>query len=613
MTATARSREYLLERLNLEGPDLTGATTLLSKAGGDLIASLPALSSESANYSFASLSPDVITGGAGGAVLASRQLFAGLPARIRFARVPDGVNGSDTAHYLYISGGGGTAEAVLITGGAGVSGQLNGEITFTPANAHSGAWTIASASGGVAETMIANPNKNVQLPVGTTTFYAPVTVPSTCPGWGGYGNLRSIVGVQYITDSVIKVATTGNYFFRDFGIVPAVGSMTAGALIDVSAASNVVIKNMQWGGGGATAGYLGLRVSAGSSRIWVSDVAGNIDYRGLELVSVFAHLINIQIANGKDNTNYIAESCALYLKGMAGGFISNFISDAGAYAYGMVVDMTGVATNEVAVSGLYLDRGMLVGLYVKPGGGGVSGHWTVSNFRIVDGSGWFSVVSAGNAMELGDGCQNWHFANGTVSHGLRGINIEGAKNIGFSNVQVSPYEAGGGLVAVRIGSTGTPHDISFVGCRIGVAYEGSGVVSNVGFQNAEPTLVGLTLVGNTIDGSTQANKLVLEGTEVAPKIANNHGISNVRKTVAAANTTAFPVMDDEDCIEITGNTAMNTAVSGLREGQKITVIFTDATRPAISTVATIEAGAGFTPTRYKPYATIFTNGKWYIQ
>ncbi|HZO57460.1 MAG TPA: hypothetical protein VFB63_32410, partial [Bryobacteraceae bacterium] len=45
---------------------------------------------------------------------------------ITLSPVPDGVNGSNSDHYLYISGGVGTAEAVLITGGSAVSGAASG-------------------------------------------------------------------------------------------------------------------------------------------------------------------------------------------------------------------------------------------------------------------------------------------------------------------------------------------------------------------------------------------------------------------------------------------------------------------------------------------------------
>lgn len=70
---------------------------------------------------------------------------------ITLAPVPTGVNGSGVGHYLWISGGTGIAEAVPITGGTAVSGAPSGTVIINCANAHSGAWTIASATGGLQE------------------------------------------------------------------------------------------------------------------------------------------------------------------------------------------------------------------------------------------------------------------------------------------------------------------------------------------------------------------------------------------------------------------------------------------------------------------------------
>lgn len=71
---------------------------------------------------------------------------------VTFARgCPLGVNGADTNHYYYLSSGTGTAETVLGTEGTCTSGAATGTLTFVAANAHSGAWTIASASGGLKE------------------------------------------------------------------------------------------------------------------------------------------------------------------------------------------------------------------------------------------------------------------------------------------------------------------------------------------------------------------------------------------------------------------------------------------------------------------------------
>lgn len=90
---------------------------------------------------------------------------------------PLGVNGSDSSHYLYLSGGTGTAEGALITGGTCTSGASSGTVIVTAGNTHSGAWTVTSVGGGSPEAAIAaGVGAVIQIPQGITLHvYAPVT------------------------------------------------------------------------------------------------------------------------------------------------------------------------------------------------------------------------------------------------------------------------------------------------------------------------------------------------------------------------------------------------------------------------------------------------------
>jgi hypothetical protein len=101
-------------------------------------------------------------------------LTATVAAAPTMTPCPIGVAGTDTGHYVYISAGTGTAEAVLITGGTCTSGASTGTVAFTPANNHSGAWTITSATNGVQEAVCSLPNGSdrVIVPQGTTTLNA---------------------------------------------------------------------------------------------------------------------------------------------------------------------------------------------------------------------------------------------------------------------------------------------------------------------------------------------------------------------------------------------------------------------------------------------------------
>jgi len=103
-------------------------------------------------------------------------LTAAVGATATLTPCPLGVDGANPTHYVYITGGTGAAEAVVITGGTCTSGASTGTITFTPANNHTGAWTIVSATGGVQEGVcyLSAADNRVLIQAGTTTLNASV-------------------------------------------------------------------------------------------------------------------------------------------------------------------------------------------------------------------------------------------------------------------------------------------------------------------------------------------------------------------------------------------------------------------------------------------------------
>jgi hypothetical protein len=102
---------------------------------------------------------------------------------ITLSPVPKGVNGTDQNHYLYISGGTGTAEAVPITGGTAVSGAASGTVIVQCAHTHSGAWTIQSATAGIQEAYqtLATTGKGgtVWIATGTNLVYTAIQIAAT--------------------------------------------------------------------------------------------------------------------------------------------------------------------------------------------------------------------------------------------------------------------------------------------------------------------------------------------------------------------------------------------------------------------------------------------------
>lgn len=142
-------------------------------------------------------------------------LTGGVAATITLPNVPLGVNGTDSNHYLYISGGIGTAEAVLITGGTAVSGGSNQTLIFTPANNHSGAWTLSTATAGIQEMYNYASNKGTQqtygrISPGTFNVYQVATFTGVGFNLQGCGITVSILMQQNNALGVLKWNQSAN-------------------------------------------------------------------------------------------------------------------------------------------------------------------------------------------------------------------------------------------------------------------------------------------------------------------------------------------------------------------------------------------------------------------
>ena len=123
---------------------------------------------------------------------------------------PSGISGTNSNHYLYISGGVGAAEAVLITGGTCTSGATSGTIQFTATDNHSGAWQIGSATAGIQEAVQALPNQGgaVYLSAGIHRLKQTITV-----GDGTSSSVSTLRGVHLFGEGMgphaAEITTTG--------------------------------------------------------------------------------------------------------------------------------------------------------------------------------------------------------------------------------------------------------------------------------------------------------------------------------------------------------------------------------------------------------------------
>lgn len=111
----------------------------------------------------------------------------------------------DNYHWLYISGGTGTPEAVLIQGGSGTT------IRITTVNAHSGAWAITSASEGIREAMQVGKNGcTILLPSGVLNLRAKLCI--------GDGDVYSQMGLpRSVYPTIDHIMIRGQGFARNAG------------------------------------------------------------------------------------------------------------------------------------------------------------------------------------------------------------------------------------------------------------------------------------------------------------------------------------------------------------------------------------------------------------
>lgn len=127
------------------------------------------------------------------------ELIAGVNV-ITMSPVPRGVNGTNANHYLYISGGDGTPEACKIVGGTGKAEDASGQILIQCSGAHTGEWTIRSATAGIQEAIyaIVGPHE-VRIPAGQMVVRAPIAVPAGVFGGSGY----TVSGAGKYTSEII--------------------------------------------------------------------------------------------------------------------------------------------------------------------------------------------------------------------------------------------------------------------------------------------------------------------------------------------------------------------------------------------------------------------------
>jgi hypothetical protein len=396
------------------------------------------------NYNFTAQTP-------GGSITAS------IINTVTLTPVPAGVNGADAGHMLYLSGGTGTAEAVLISGGTAVSGTATGTIFFTPAHAHSGAWTVTSAAAGIPEAL------QVLVTAGGGTVVAGGGTALTVNGnvsVAGTGLALHFLGsgATLANGASILMAGTNNSVAGEGGTILTATS-TGGDLIQLNSCVNCTISGLfliRGTSGRPAVSGAGIDVaSGGNTSLRVSNITSEYNYRGIwaQVSPVLSSWDAIQVLNNvtqgiefdADNDEHFTNVWALYNGGHAlqvgngtsttyciGGFrIANFVTYANGGDGVHIVGASGFPCTYVFLDNVHADTDTGYELYVQN-----SSAITAVNSQFINGKGGYvgtgaSFVSLGTARFNGSSGIGLHITSTATNIQGNGV-LVGDASYGFA-------------------------------------------------------------------------------------------------------------------------------------------------------------------------------------
>lgn len=391
----------------------------------------------SSDFNFAAISP-------GGA------LTSGITNTVTLPKVPMGVNGSNTNHYVYITGGTGTAEKVLITGGTAVSEGLAQTITFVPANNHSGAWTIISATSGIQEAIkyIGLAKGLLFVPPGDWPTYATIKFEATQQiAMIGAGIIATSINPQFGSGDCIysDCSTYALANFKDFAILPGV-ARTSGYDFHVL---------------GATFGTISDLLTRNTLNGYEFENCNSIQVTRLEVQSFTGNGFFLNSAAAPTSGGFFSQLTAvglgvnaMLIQAAAGcAYAGTALSDCNFQLATNLINMfpNGGALNEFNFDNIILDTWGTRGLFMQGGSGTGNGCS-------------FSGIRMGSSSEAGYGVgiySNWSnivFQRVTGGGGGQGFLLSGCKNVTIDGVQISGNGTGNATnvaLTIQVDPTGS--------------------------------------------------------------------------------------------------------------------------------------------------------------
>lgn len=542
------------------------------------------------DYNFAALSP-------GGG------LTSGIANTVTLAVCPVGVAGANASQFLYISGGVGTAEAVLVTGGtcAG-NGVAGGTIIFTPANNHTGAWTITSATVGCQEAYYSNGgtgNLRILFPAGGLSIFAPCRIGVANVKLAGQGagvtalfqNTANTDGIQFIAGSA-----QANNGISDMSIV-ATGTPTTSVGLNTSNQSQFVAERV-------VVSVFSTGIVINNGVIWTGNTLQVQTINGGD-----GYLISGAISNAITLNNFVTSptvACEASVRITAGGNLVLIDGQIGGCQNAMLINPTGssvVASTDVFNT--YFDHPGQQGGGAAAAGININPTVSASVVRTRCTQCWFASSTGTGITLQGAGTIDGLLILNSELSGNTGGGLNAANTLAtISNIQLI-----GTTIANNVGNPGVvvptnPANWKIEGCTIGnnVSGWGAGTQTYGVFSNAT---TGYQIVGNTFTGNTTA-PFNIGTTNTALLIANNVGVDDVTGTVASGATLTLPI---NSTVNITGNAAINT-MNGTWNGARKRLVFTNAAPGGLTAAGNIYTAKTVTQNQALDCVYDATGTKW---
>jgi hypothetical protein len=530
-------------------------------------------------------------------------LSAGVSKTVTLNPVPQGVNGTDSNHWLYIPSCSGGAQKVLITGGTAISGATTGTITFTPINSCIAGWTFTSGSAGIQEAIQAAQTAGAGTIVAGGTTALNVTSPIYIAG--------NNITLQ-LFGAGVNLAGETIFLSGNFNAVLGTGSTaltpttTSGDAIQLNGCASCAIAGLYVDRTATPAvSGAGINIASGlNANLKVSSFSSRHNYRGVwaqvpPVVSAWhdieiEHNVTQGIQFDGDNDEHFTNVVSDYNGGHAlqigngassnqciGGFrVTNLVTFANV---GDGVHIEGAVAGPcvyVFLSNVHADTDGGYELYAKN-----AGAISIGNSQFVNGKG----------VWLGDGVGGVYASgvkiNGSSQEGLMITN--GANTIVGSGIAVGDSSLGNAGISYGVRINNSASKVNIAGLDVGQpnTTAAGGILVEVG--TGAPSAVHLTSTQLLSTGNMSAPITIALGlTDVFIDSTNTYQTLTLVNGWTVADTPQCRLEENGNVVRIRGTITAGTTADG-------TTIFTlpVGLRPSQAVaLPVVLLGGGGTPT-----------------